>query len=130
MHLSKLSLLGFKNYAEADFQFSKHINCFVGNNGEGKTNLLDAIHYLAFCKSFFNPNDSQNIYHNNPFFVIQGEFQNGDATKVFARDWKIDNLASEFYPIKNENKILLFSYKCICYFLLSKCNCPNHELPR
>ena len=81
MHLSKLSLLGFKNYAEADFTFSKHINCFVGNNGQGKTNLLDAIHYLAFCKSFFNPNDSQNIYHNNPFFVIQGEFLNADESK-------------------------------------------------
>ncbi len=81
MHLSKLSLLGFKNYAEADFVFSKNINCFVGNNGEGKTNLLDSIHYLAFCKSFFNPNDSQNIYHNNPFFVIQGEFLNGDNSK-------------------------------------------------
>ena len=81
MHLSKLSLLGFKNYAEADFAFSKNINCFVGNNGEGKTNLLDAIHYLAFCKSFFNANDSQNIYHNNLFFVIQGEFLNGDESK-------------------------------------------------
>ena len=81
MYLSKLSLLGFKNYEEAELQFSKHINCFVGNNGEGKTNLLDAIHYLAFCKSFFNPNDSQNIYHNNPFFVIQGEFLNGDDSK-------------------------------------------------
>ncbi len=81
MFLSKLSLLGFKNYEEAEFEFSKHINCFVGNNGEGKTNLLDAIHYLAFCKSFFNANDSQNIYHNNPFFVIQGEFFNGDETK-------------------------------------------------
>lgn len=74
-------MLGFKNYAEAELQFSRHINCFVGNNGEGKTNLLDAIHYLAFCKSFFNPNDSQNIYHNNPFFVIQGEFLNGDDSK-------------------------------------------------
>ncbi len=81
MYLNKLSLLGFKNYAEADFVFSKHINCFVGNNGEGKTNLLDAIHYLAFCKSFFNANDSQNIYHSNPFFVIQGEFLNGEEIK-------------------------------------------------
>jgi DNA replication and repair protein RecF len=81
MYLNKLSLLGFKNYAEADFEFSKNINCFVGNNGEGKTNLLDSIHYLAFCKSFFNPNDSQNIFHNNPFFVIQGEFINSDNTK-------------------------------------------------
>jgi DNA replication and repair protein RecF len=81
MQLNKLSLLGFKNYSEADFVFTKNINCFVGNNGEGKTNLLDAIHYLAFCKSFFNPNDSQNIFHGNPFFVIQGEFLSDDATK-------------------------------------------------
>lgn len=81
MYLNKLSLLGFKNYEQADLTFSKNMNCFVGNNGEGKTNLLDAIHYLAFCKSFFNANDSQNIFHEHPFFVVQGEFYSEDASK-------------------------------------------------
>lgn len=75
MYLKKLSLINFKNYAEADLAFSKHINCFSGNNGEGKTNVLDAIHYLSFCKSFFNAIDSQNIQHEAPFFVIQGLFE-------------------------------------------------------
>ena len=74
MHLQKLFLINFKNYSGADINFCNKFNCFVGNNGEGKTNLLDAIHYLSFCKSFFNPVDSQNILNDAPFFVIQGEF--------------------------------------------------------
>ncbi len=74
MYLKKLSVLNFKNYPEAELQFSSHINCFTGNNGQGKTNVLDAIHYLSFCKSFFNPIDSQNILHEAPFFLIQGSY--------------------------------------------------------
>lgn len=74
MYLKKLSVLNFKNYPEAELQFSSHINCLTGNNGEGKTNILDAIHYLSFCKSFFNPIDSQNILHDAPFFLIQGSY--------------------------------------------------------
>ena len=72
MHLRKLSLINFKNYPEADYLFSEKINCFVGNNGVGKTNLLDAIHYLSFCKSYFNPIDMQNIRHEEDYFVING----------------------------------------------------------
>ena len=74
MFLKELSLLNFKNYQEANISFQKSINCFVGNNGEGKTNLLDAIYYLSFCKSFFNPIDSNHILDSEPFFVIQGSF--------------------------------------------------------
>lgn len=74
MYLKKLNILNFKNYSEAELQFSSHINCLVGNNGEGKTNILDAIHYLSFCKSFFNPIDSQNILHEAPFFLVQGTY--------------------------------------------------------
>ncbi|MBA3899071.1 MAG: DNA replication and repair protein RecF [Bacteroidetes bacterium] len=75
MQLKKLSLINFKNYSNASLEFCGKFNCFVGNNGQGKTNLLDAIHYLAFCKSFFNPIDSQNILFDSPFFVVQGEFE-------------------------------------------------------
>lgn len=75
MFLKKLSVLNFKNYPEAELSFSKQINCLTGNNGEGKTNILDAIHYLSFCKSFFNPIDSQNILHESPFFLVQGIFE-------------------------------------------------------
>src|SRR5687768_13943877 len=84
MYLQKLSLVNFKNYAQADLELSEGINCFTGNNGEGKTNLLDAIHYLSFTKSFFNPLDSQNIRHEEPFFVIQGTFNvNGSEEEIY-----------------------------------------------
>ena len=84
MFLKQLSLINFKNYAEFEARFSEKINCFVGNNGMGKTNLLDAIHYLSFCKSFFNTIDSQNIKHNEGFFVIQGHFdKTGEESEVY-----------------------------------------------
>src|ERR1051326_7232540 len=84
MFLEKLSLINFKNYAEAELSFSPSVNCFAGNNGSGKTNLLDAIHYLSFCKSFFNPIDSQNILHDAPFFVIQGVFDmDGNKEEIY-----------------------------------------------
>ncbi len=74
MYLKSISLLNFKNYREAELEFCTGINCFTGSNGEGKTNLLDAVHYLSLCKSFFNPVDSQNILHEAPFFVVRGVF--------------------------------------------------------
>lgn len=75
LHLKRLSLLNFKNYDEAELELSQEVNCFTGPNGSGKTNLLDAIYYLSFCKSYFNPIDSQNIRHEEPFMVIQGTFE-------------------------------------------------------
>jgi DNA replication and repair protein RecF len=78
MFLKDLSLVNFKNYASFEAEFSEKINCFVGNNGMGKTNLLDAIYYLSFCKSHFNPIDSQNIRHSEGFFVVQGTFNKFD----------------------------------------------------
>jgi len=74
MYLQKLKVHDFKNYIQADFSFSDNINCFIGNNGVGKTNLLDAIHYLSFCKSYFSPVDTQNIRHNQEFFAILGAY--------------------------------------------------------
>ena len=74
MHLSKIQLLNFKNYTEAELEFASGVNCFSGNNGSGKTNILDAIHYLGLCKSYFNPVDSQNIRYDEGFFVVQGNF--------------------------------------------------------
>ena len=84
MILKKLSLLNFKNYSEITLDFSDTINCIAGNNGSGKTNILDAIHYLALCKSYFNPTDSQHIKKGQPFFVIQGEFLlKGETEAIF-----------------------------------------------
>lgn len=74
MYLQSISLVNFKNFEEAGLFFSPRINCFVGNNGAGKTNLLDAIHYLCLCKSYFNPVDTQNIKYEQEFAVIQGNF--------------------------------------------------------
>ncbi len=72
MYLNKLNISNFKNYDAGELLFSSKVNCFVGNNGVGKTNLLDAIHYLSFCKSYFNPVDTQNIRHDQSFFAIHG----------------------------------------------------------
>jgi DNA replication and repair protein RecF len=84
MVLKQLSLVNFKNYSDVTLQFSEKMNCLVGNNGMGKTNILDAIHYLSFCKSFFNPVDSQNIRHGDGFFVIQGSYnRNGEISEVY-----------------------------------------------
>lgn len=84
MYLEKLSLINFKNYESAELEFCADVNCFSGDNGVGKTNLLDAVHYLSFCKSFFNPIDSQNILHEAPFFVIQGQFDvEGEKEEIY-----------------------------------------------
>lgn len=84
MFLEKLHLLNFKNYEEADLVLSPKINLFLGNNGEGKTNLLDALFYLAFCKSFFNPVDSQLIKHKEQFMVLQGSFdRKGEQENIY-----------------------------------------------
>ncbi|MDX1543090.1 MAG: DNA replication and repair protein RecF [Christiangramia sp.] len=74
MHLKNLSLLNYKNLKTAEFDFDEKINCLVGNNGVGKTNVLDSIYHLSFGKSYFNPVTSQNINHDSDFFVIEGEF--------------------------------------------------------
>ena len=82
MFLRELTLINFRNYEECRLEFGPWINCFAGDNGSGKTNLLDAIHYLALCKSYFNPIDSQNIRHDAPFFVIQGQYAEGEKTEA------------------------------------------------
>lgn len=79
MNLQDLSLINFKNYSEVELNFSSKINCFIGQNGVGKTNLLDAIYYLSMCKSYLNPIDSQNIRYDEDFFVIQGNYLYQDA---------------------------------------------------
>src|SRR5208283_1860486 len=74
-HLRHLVIMNFKNYEEVSLELNSKINCFVGNNGIGKTNILDAIYYLSLCKSFFPGTDQQNVRQNEEFFVIQGEYQ-------------------------------------------------------
>ncbi len=80
MYLQHLVLTNFKNYVEAELDFSVKINCFIGNNATGKTNILDAIYYLSFCKSYFNAVDTQNIRHNEDFFAVHGTYENKEST--------------------------------------------------
>ena len=82
MWLQKLSVINFKNYSEAELSFSQTVNAFTGNNGAGKTNLLDAIHYLSLCKSYFNPMDSQQIKQGEDLFIIQGSFKKDEKDET------------------------------------------------
>lgn len=75
MHLKTLSLINYKNFESRSFDFDPKINCLVGQNGVGKTNVLDSIYHLAYGKSYFNPITSQNINHKADFFVVDGEFE-------------------------------------------------------
>ncbi|QJD96797.1 DNA replication/repair protein RecF [Mucilaginibacter robiniae] len=84
MYLQQLSLINFKNYTGAELSFSEGVNAFTGNNGAGKTNLLDAIHYLSLCKSYFNTIDSQQIKQGTDFFIINGTFDKNDIPERIA----------------------------------------------
>ncbi len=81
MWLKNITLLNFKNYTDADLKFSETVNVFTGNNGSGKTNMLDAIHYLCLCKSYFNPIDGQQIKNGSDIFMIQGDFERQDKNE-------------------------------------------------
>ena len=81
MFLKRISLLNYKNFSEIDFELDSKINCFVGKNGIGKTNILDAIYHLANGKSYFNPLALQNIKHGEDFFVVDGEFEKNGRTE-------------------------------------------------
>ena len=80
MILKRISILNYKNLEQVELTFSPKLNCFFGQNGMGKTNLLDAVYFLSFCKSAGNPIDSQNICHDADFFVIQGFYEAADGT--------------------------------------------------
>ena len=95
MYLKKISLFNYKNFSEVAFDFDSKINCFVGKNGIGKTNVLDAIYHLASGKSYFNPLAVQNIKHGEEFFVIDGEFEKKGRTEQIVCSLK-----------KNQKKIL------------------------
>lgn len=85
MWLKRISILNYKNLEQVELDFSRKMNCIIGKNGMGKTNLMDAVYYLSFCKSATNPIDSQNIRHGEEFFVLQGfyETDNGEPEEVY-----------------------------------------------
>jgi len=83
--LQDITIINYKNIREAHVSLSPKMNCLVGHNGVGKTNVLDAIYYLSFCRSAFNAIDSQNITHDADFFMLDGHYlhENGDAEDIF-----------------------------------------------
>jgi len=83
MILKRLSILNYKNIGEAQLELSPKMNCFIGRNGMGKTNVLDAVYYLSFCRSANNPIDSQVIRHDEPFCMLEGEYveEQGDGSE-------------------------------------------------
>lgn len=81
MILKQISIINYKNIQEANIEFSPSINCFIGMNGEGKTNILDAIYFLSFTKSATNSIDSMNIRHEQDFFMLQGEYSLNDVNE-------------------------------------------------
>lgn len=85
MILKKISILNFKNIREASLELSPKMNCLIGHNGVGKTNFLDALFYLSFCKSSLNPVDSQIMTHDSDFFMVEGvyEDESGKQTDVY-----------------------------------------------
>lgn len=91
MYIKKLSLNNFKNHSYRQFDFSPQINCFVGNNGVGKTNILDALFYLSVGKSFLNNSDSQNIANEEDFFNIEGMIANDDKDDIIRINYGKDS---------------------------------------
>ena len=79
MYLKRLSLINFKNIGQEEFPLTPGINCFVGDNGAGKTNFIDAIHYLSMCKSAFSMTDTQSVRHGEEFFLLEGSYERSDG---------------------------------------------------
>jgi DNA replication and repair protein RecF len=100
MYLEQIAITDFKNIAAATFHFSPHINCIIGNNGEGKTNLLDAIYYLSMTKSYFGGGDLSVIRHGQSFFLLRGCFQHEEITSQVTCSVQRD----EGKVIKHNNK--------------------------
>ena len=81
MRLTDLTIFNYKNIAEAELHFSPKLNCFIGGNGQGKTNVLDAIHFLSFCRGYSSSIDLLSVRHGEEFMSLQGLYENEDGTK-------------------------------------------------
>ena len=84
MILQSISILNYKNIAEATLAFSPKVNCLIGNNGMGKTNILDAIYYLSYCKSSSGQIDASVIRHGASDMLLQGRYSRRDAEEQIA----------------------------------------------
>lgn len=106
MILRELNILNYKNIREAAMQFSDKLNCFIGLNGQGKTNVLDAIYYLSFTKSAYNAIDSQNIHHDEEMAMIQGQYLLGEDAETISCGLK-RGVKKQFRRGKKDYKRLL-----------------------
>ena len=79
MFLKKISLLNFKNIEQAELALCRGVNCLVGDNGAGKTNVIDAVYYLSMCKSAFSMTDTQSVRHGEEFFLLEGSYERSDG---------------------------------------------------
>lgn len=103
--LEKLSILNYKNIAEATLELSPKMNCLIGQNGVGKTNVLDAVYYLSFCRSSNNPIDSQVIRHGQDFFMLEGVYEGEIEEEVISCSMK-RGMKKHFRRNKKEYKRL------------------------
>lgn len=101
MFLKELNLINYKNISQKDFTFDSKINCFVGKNGVGKTNILDAIYHLAYTKSYFNPLAIQNIKHDEDFFLLDAVFDKENRDEKIACSLK----KGQKKVVKRNNKV-------------------------
>lgn len=88
MHIGDISIVNFKNLKEVQLEFSSKLNCFIGKNGAGKTNLLDAVYFLSFCKSFSSATDLLNVSHDEQFFMLSGNYQRYEAHETISCGFK------------------------------------------
>lgn len=89
MILEHLSIVNYKNIEQAELDLSPNVNCFIGNNGMGKTNVLDAVYYLSFCKSSSTQSDALNLRHGADFMMLQGRYKNAvDEVDVISCGFK------------------------------------------
>ena len=95
MILKSITLTNYKSFSAKTVDFDPKINCFIGPNGIGKSNVLDAIYHLSFGKSYFNPISSQNIKHGEDFFAIKGSYRNESKEEVVIINFK-----------KNDKKVI------------------------
>ncbi|MBT3383943.1 MAG: DNA replication/repair protein RecF [Prolixibacteraceae bacterium] len=84
MYIEEISVVNYKNIKDVKVEFSPKLNCFIGNNGAGKTNMLDAVYYLSFCKSFFNSVDHLNVNHEEIFFMLSGNYKRLDSYETIS----------------------------------------------
>jgi DNA replication and repair protein RecF len=88
MQIENISIVNYKNLKEVQLEFSSKLNCFIGKNGAGKTNILDAVYYLSFCKSFSTAIDQLNINHEESYFMLNGNYRRMDASENISVGFK------------------------------------------